>query len=261
MNFIGRTLALDSAGLKAAAAALKVEPASIWAVLHVETTGCGFLLDRRPVIRFERSIFHKLTGGAYDSSHPAISNPAVGNAAAEGAAQYALLNQAMALNPRAALESTSWGLGQVLGQNYALAGFADVQFFVLAMIDSENAQLGAFRSFIQSAHLAGHLQSQDWAAFARGYNGADYRHYQYDARLGAAHRLFSSGPLPDLKVRAAQLYLTLRGYQPKGVDGIVGASTIAATRAFQANAGLPQTGNLDDQTTKALVPPSQSFAA
>ena len=255
MNFVGKTLALDSAGLNAAAAALNVPPAGIWAVLHVETAGCGFLPDRRPVIRFERSVFHRLTAGAYDGSHPDISDSIPGNCAADGAAQYTLLNQALALDPRAALESASWGLGQVLGENCALAGFSCVESMVAAMIDSEDAHLAAFRSFIQSARLARHLQDQNWAAFAQGYNGKGFRRYAYDARLAAAYRLFTTGSLPDLDIRAAQFYLTLRGYSPAGIDGVPGPRTVAALRAFQAGAGLPQTGQPDSQTRAALTPP------
>ena len=116
---------------------LKVQPPEIWAVLHVEAAGCGFLPDRRPVIRFERHIFHRLTGGMYDRSHPDVSNPLPGNTAPDEAGQYTLLNEALPLNPRAALESTSWRLVQILGGNYVLAGFTDVETMVAAMIESE----------------------------------------------------------------------------------------------------------------------------
>lgn len=260
MNFIGQTVALTSAAVNAAAAALDVPLPDIWAVLQVETTGCGFLPDRRPVIRFERSRFHQHTGGIYDRTNPDISSILSGNAAADGAPQYILLQKAMELNSQAALESTSWGLAQILGENYALAGFADVESMVAAMIDSEDSQLDAFRSFLQSAHLAGHLQAQNWAGFARGYNGVDYQRNHYDTQLAAAFRVFSSGQLPDLDVRAAQLYLTLRGFSPDGIDGKLGPHTIDALRAFQASAGLPQTGQPDSQTLAALTPQVQALA-
>ena len=254
MNFIGQTVALSSAGVNAAAAALNVPLPNIWAVLHVETTGCGFLPDRRPVIRFERQKFHQHTGGIYDRTHPDISSPIPGNAAAGGAPQYDLLEKAMTLNAHAALESTSWGLAQILGENCGLAGFTDVESMVAAMIDSEDAQLDAFRSFLQSAHLAGHLQAQNWAAFARGYNGADYLRYHYDAQLAAAFKTFSPGQTPDLDVRTAQFYLTLNGFSAGGIDGKLGPRTIDALRAFQASVGLPQTGQPDSQTLAALTP-------
>ena len=260
MNFIGQTLALDSAALISVAKALHVQPPDIWAVLHVEASGCGFLPDRRPVIRFERHIFHRLTGGQYDRTHPHISSPTPGNAAPEGAAQYALLEEAISLNTEAALKSASWGMVQVLGANYALAGFPDIQSMVGAMIDSEKAQLDAFLSFLQSANLVGHLRTQDWTAFARGYNGADFERHHYDQQLEAAYKLFSSGSMPNLDVRAAQLYLTVRGFSADGIDGVLGPRTAAAIRAFQASAGLPQTGQLDAQTMIALapVPPGNS---
>ena len=56
----------------------------------------------------------------------------------------------------------------------------------------------------------------------------------------------SAGPTPDLLVRAAQIYLTYRGFAPGGVDGVNGRNTAAAVRAFQASAGLDQTGVIDD---------------
>lgn len=254
MNFIGQTLALSSDAVNAAAAALKVPLAGIWTVLHVETTGCGFLPDRRPVIRFERSRFHQHTAGIYDAAHPDISSALPGNAAPDGPPQYDLLNKAIALNPQAALQSTSWGLAQILGENYALAGFPDVASMVGAMANSENSQMDAFRSFIQSAHLAGHLQAQNWAAFALGYNGADYQRLHYDTRLAAAFRMLNQSPMPNLDIRAAQLYLTLRGFSPGGIDGKLGSRTVDALRAFQAGAGLPQTGQLDSQTMAVLTP-------
>jgi N-acetylmuramidase len=42
----------------------------MWAVLRMETSGCGFLPDKRPKILFERHKFSALTGGIYDQSHP-----------------------------------------------------------------------------------------------------------------------------------------------------------------------------------------------
>lgn len=201
MNFIGQTLALDSSGMNSVMAALDVQPQNIWAVLQVETGQCGFLPDRRPTILFERHIFYRLTRGAFKSTHPNICNPIQGGYGAPGAYQYTRLNQAMALNPDAALQSTSWGIGQVMGQYFSLAGYSDVETLVAAMIESEGAQLDAFRAYLESTRLAAPLRSHDWASFARGYNGPDYAANHYDTQLSAAYQRFSSGPLPDLKIR------------------------------------------------------------
>lgn len=255
MNFIGQTLAIDSTGLAAVANALNVQAAEIWTVLHVETSGCGFLPDRRPPILFERHIFSRLTGGAFDASNPDISNRQPGGYGPGGANQYTRLNVALALNSDAALQSASWGIGQIMGENFSAAGFPDVETMVAAMIDSENAQLDAFQSFLQSNRLSAALQAHNWASFARGYNGPNFAINQYDVKLNAAFQQFSVGPLPDLDVRAAQLYLTIRGFSPGGIDGVLGPRTSGAITAFQASVGLPQTGSLDSQTLSALVPP------
>ncbi len=261
MNFIGQTLALDSSRMDDVAAALKVQPQSIWAVLQVEAAQCGFLPDRRPTILFERHIFYRLTSGAFKSTHPNICNPIQGGYGAPGAYQYTRLNQAMVLNPNAALQSTSWGIGQVMGQYFSLAGYPDVETLVAAMIESEDAQLDAFRAYLQSTRLAAPLRAHDWASFARGYNGPDYAANHYDTQLSAAFQRLISSPLPDLTVRAAQLYLTLRGFSPGSIDGIAGQHTVDAIHAFQASASLPQTGNLDDATISALVPPPPASVA
>jgi len=53
-------------------------------------------------------------------------------------------------------------------------------------------------------------------------------------------------------VKAVQQYLTDSGYDPKGVDGIIGNNTKKAIQRFQANNKLPITGKLDD-STKELI--------
>jgi N-acetylmuramidase/Putative peptidoglycan binding domain len=254
MDFIGRTLALDSDGMNNVANALLVHAPEIWSVLHVETKGCGFLPDRRPQILFERHIFSRLTGGQFDASNPDISNPQPGGYGADGANQYTRIEAAIALNSDAALKSASWGIGQIMGGNFAAAGFPDVETMVAAMVDSEDAQLDAFRHFLQSTKLAAALQAHDWASFAKGYNGPNYIINHYDAQLNGAFQMYSAGPLPDLDVRAAQLYLTLKGFTPNGIDGIQGLHTAGAISKFQASVGLPQSGTLDTATMAALTP-------
>ncbi len=55
MSFTGTALPLDPDGLAAAAAHVGVDPVLLWTVVAVETSGCGFLPDRRPAILFERT--------------------------------------------------------------------------------------------------------------------------------------------------------------------------------------------------------------
>jgi hypothetical protein len=66
LDFVGRSRALSNSGFSAVGQTLAVKAPEIWSVLAVETSGCGFLADRRPQILFERHYFHDLTGGRFD---------------------------------------------------------------------------------------------------------------------------------------------------------------------------------------------------
>jgi peptidoglycan hydrolase-like protein with peptidoglycan-binding domain len=87
---------------------------------------------------------------------------------------------------------------------------------------------------------------------ARGYNGPSYAINQYDTKLAQAYQRYSTGPMPDLNLRAAQLYLTFAGMNPGPVDGLMGAKTRTALQAWQQRQGLPQTGQPDDATLASL---------
>ena len=152
--FEGKAKPLSATGLEAATARLGVDAPALWAVLTVETSGCGFLPDRRPKILFERHWFSRLTQGQFNAQAPDISNATSGGYGAGGAFQYDRLAKAIALNRTAALKSTSWGLGQVMGFNAAKVGFANVNALVTASQESEDAQLGAMVAFIDQANLA-----------------------------------------------------------------------------------------------------------
>src|SRR5437879_6105925 len=107
MDFVGKSLALSTDGLSAVADSLSIQAPEIWSVLSVETSGCGFLADRRPPILFERHIFSKLTNGQHGISD--VSNPQAGGYGPSGANQYLRLANAIQLNRTAALQSASWG--------------------------------------------------------------------------------------------------------------------------------------------------------
>lgn len=247
-------LALSSTGFQSAVDSLGVDPATIWAMLSVETLGRGYLPDRRPQILFERHIFHKLAGGQWDQTNPDISNAQPGGYGPSGAAQYSRLGAAAALDQEAALKSASWGLGQVMGENFAVAGFADVGSMVAAMAASEDAQLAAVVDFIASNGLDKALQKQDWASYARGYNGASYAKNSYDTKLAQAYATLQAGTnVPDLTVRSAQLYLLFLGYNPQGVDGQVGSHTLTALHNFQSASGLALTTGIDAGVLAALT--------
>ena len=53
-------LPLSEAGLAKAAGDIGIGPPALWAVMTIETNGCGLLPDRRPLVLFERHLFHLL---------------------------------------------------------------------------------------------------------------------------------------------------------------------------------------------------------
>jgi hypothetical protein len=251
-SFIGRAVPLDPLGMANALRILAAEPQRMWAVLGVETSGCGFRPDRRPKILFERHIFSRETHGRWDRSHPDISNSSPGGYQRGGPDQYARLLKAMALDRLAALRSASWGVGQVMGMNAVAAGFADVEKMVEAMAQSENAQIEGMARFIVHNGLDAALRRADWTKFAQGYNGKDYWKHGYQALLADEEARVKRIGLPDLRLRAAQTYLTFLGYDPRGIDGRMGEYTRTAMNRFQYEQEIPVTHDLDAATYDAL---------
>jgi hypothetical protein len=251
--FEGKAIPLTDAGVKAATDQLGVKAPALWAVLTVETSGCGFLPSGKPKILFERHWFSRLTSGRYDSQDADVSNPIQGGYGTGGEFQYNRLGRAIALDRAAALKSTSWGLGQVMGFNATKVGFANVNALVSASQESEDGQLGAMAAFIAQANIAKHLKSGDWAAFAYSYNGTDFQKNKYDEKLALAHQRYLQGPMPSLTVRMVQLGLMLKGYGGAGfVDGWFGPGTQKALIRYQVASGLPGSGAADAATVARL---------
>ncbi|PTR14393.1 putative peptidoglycan binding protein [Nitrosospira sp. Nsp2] len=251
-DFCGNGTPLTTDGLQAAECCAEVGLAEIWSVFSVETSGCGFLTDKRPKILFERHIFSRLTNGEYDAKHPDISAPAAGGYGASGAYQYGRLASAIQLDREAALQSASWGLGQIMGENFNEAGFDDVETMVAQMVSGENAQLLGVATFLKRNNLDQLLQAHNWSGFAQRYNGPDYAANNYGGLLNHFYQQYSNGKLPDLSVRAAQILLTYKGFSPGGIDGILGPNTINAVKSFQSSEGIQVTGVIDDNLMRFL---------
>jgi hypothetical protein len=255
VNFIGPGAPMSQAGIDAAAAVCKVDRPVLWAVVAVETLGSGFLTDRRPNILFERHYFSRLTGGRYDVEDPDVSQPSQGGYGQGGAHQYDRLEAAIVLDEAAALQSASWGLGQVMGANFKSAGYNTVQDMVAAMVASEDNQLAAMAKFIDKNGMSALLGSQNWAGFARRYNGPNYASNNYDGLLRHFYQIYSAGPVPDLKLREAQVYLSYKGYPVGTIDGVPGPHTTDAIKKFQADKGLTADGIVSDALLQALMKP------
>jgi hypothetical protein len=251
-DFVGASTPISAGGLDRATQLLGSGAAEIWTVLEVETKGFGYLPDRRPAILFERHFFHRLTGGKFDDQAPSISSSIPGGYLG-GAREYDRLAQAIALDRHAALSSASWGIGQIMGSNFAEAGFPSVEAMVDAMVQAEDNQLTAMARFVCSAGLSKPLAAHDWAGFARGYNGPNYAKNQYDTLLARHYQMFAAGPLPDIRVRQAQALLTFLDIDPGGVDGMAGRLTRAAVVRFRAAHGMGISDQIDDALIDALT--------
>lgn len=179
---------IQEADFQRAATRLGWPVASIKAVCEVEAPRGGFNADGTPVILFERHHFHRHTGGRWSKSHAHISNATPGGYGKESA-QHGRLAEAAALSREAALKSASWGRFQIMGSNYRTCGFETVQKFINAMYRGEVSQLDAFVAFnLADPRLVNAGRTQDWATYARVYNGPNYRINRYDEKLAAAFK-------------------------------------------------------------------------
>lgn len=187
MNFKGKAKRLDDIDLPVVGAMIGVGEDEVHAILDVESAGTGFDSQGRIKILFEPHIFYRQLGPGSDRD----------KAVAMGLARktwkrdypkdsYPRLLSAMTINKEAALKSASWGLGQIMGFNYGLAGYSSVEVMVNDFVDDEEQHLIAMITFIQNTGLGAKLKAHDWAGFARGYNGPGFARNGYDKKLAAS---------------------------------------------------------------------------
>lgn len=185
---------LKEADLIAAATRLDVELAAIKAVNEVESRGAGFFAPGKAAILYERHIMRRrllLIDGDrvahLERDYPALVNSRPGGYAG-GLAEYPRLARAKMIERDAAIESTSWGLFQIMGFHWSALGYPSATDFEQAMQTSEANQLEAFIRFIEAdpaLHKA--LKTRKWATFARIYNGPAYARNLYDTKLARAY--------------------------------------------------------------------------
>ncbi|MFG7490153.1 N-acetylmuramidase family protein [Methylorubrum rhodesianum] len=165
----------------------------IHAVMEVEASGGGFDRLKRPKMLFEPHVFWRNLAGAERTRAASLGLAyAAWKPGAYPSDSYPRLMQAMAINETAALKASSWGLGQILGENHRAAGYATPQAMVLACCNGGEAEhLAAMVRFVVTNGLDDDLRRHDWAGFARGYNGAQYAKHGYHTKLAAAFAKWS----------------------------------------------------------------------
>jgi hypothetical protein len=255
-----------------------IEPAALLAVAEIESGGSVFAViegRQEPLIRFEGHYFdRRLSGEAQARARAAgLASPNAGVVAnpASQAARWELLERAAAIDRKAAYESVSWGLGQVMGAHWEWLGFADVAALAKEARKGAGGQARLMARFIEKSGLREALERHDWEAFAREYNGPGFRKNAYDTKLAAAYRRHAgidaapagSGAGADSPpallgrgsageaVRDLQRNLSALGY-PLAVDGIFGKDTEKAVRALQRDHGLDADGIVGPRTLAAI---------
>ena len=181
-----------------AAKDLDVEVEVIKAIKDVESGPSGsFLFSNHPTILFEGHIFWKELDqrrgepSKYRDSD-ILYQKWTKDHYVSGVAEYVRLKKARDIDIDAANASASWGLFQIMGNNFELCGCKSVEEFVTRMCTSEGEQLKLFVEYIKKRKLhqylkPGHTGNIPWAEFARRYNGREYKKNQYDTRLENAY--------------------------------------------------------------------------
>ncbi|WP_336949097.1 N-acetylmuramidase family protein [Acinetobacter junii] len=178
---------------------LGIETAALQAVIEVECKGTGFNKDGTPVILFERHIMrrrliiNKKSNIADEMmrKRPDLCSKSQGGYGLESV-QHMKLNDAVKYDRISALESCSWGIGQVMGYHWFTLGYDSIQNFVNEMYKNEACQLEAMCRYIKFNNLINALKNKDWKAFAYGYNGKNYKENNYDTKLANAYKRFES---------------------------------------------------------------------
>lgn len=286
-TFRGAARRLDDVDIPRIAARIGCGEDHLHAVMEVETRGGGFDHHGRPRMLFEPHVFYRQLDGADRARAEAagLAYPKWGERPYPSDS-YPRLRRAMEINEEAALRSASWGLGQVMGFNHRMVGYDSAADMVADFLDDEETHLEAMVEFIVAAGLDDDLRREDWAGFARGYNGAGYAQHDYHGRLRRAFERWRAIPdtptghridraaaddpnpprEPVLETRGRTLRRGMRGGDIRllqetlrdlghfagSVDGIFGERTEAAILAFQRRAGIATDGVVGPETWVAL---------
>ena len=169
-----------------------IELASVQAFIQTETGGQGFdPTTGKITIQFEPVWFRKQASYAPSGLWSL-------NGVERQATEWKSFNDAFSKNANAAMESTSIGLGQIMGLHWKRLGYASVG----AMWD--DAKKGIARQvwqiirFIQTdARLLAALKAKDWNTVASIYNGSGYKtlavkygREPYDITMSKNYQLF-----------------------------------------------------------------------
>jgi hypothetical protein len=142
------------------ASASGVEPAVALAIFAVESKRAYDPTTGLVIVRFEPKVFLRRSNGRLVVSDHSSQ-----------LAEWQALETAYAINPKAALESASYGLPQLMGFNFGVTSHPDARSLLLAFQRSAREQVAGFFGFVTANKLAAAARAKRFVDFARRYNG------------------------------------------------------------------------------------------
>jgi len=274
-GFVGEARRIDDVDLPRIASAIGAGEDELHAFIDVETGGGdGFDSRDRPTALYEPHVAYRCSSGATRSALVA-AGLAYQNWGEQPYPKdsYPRILAAARIDLRVACLATSWGMTQILGENYAMCGYDSPEAMVGAFMDDAEHHLEACVQFLIASGIADDLVAHRWAVVARVYNGPGYAKNSYDTKMAARFAwwakipdtpyLPSEGPVagyerPVLRrnargadVVALQQLLIASGLQI-AADGDFGPRTEGAVKTFQGRAGLTMDGIVGRRTWTAL---------
>lgn len=172
---------------------IKVDRNILKALAIKEAKASGFTPTGRCLILYERHIFYRYAvrkfGQAkvseWSKKNPNICHPTQDSKAYMGGdREWDRLNIAKNLDAETSLISCSWGMFQIMGFNFGLAGYSNIGDFVAHMASSERYHISALCNFItNNPPLYRALINRNFQQIALYYNGPNYKINRYDTDL------------------------------------------------------------------------------
>jgi hypothetical protein len=140
--------------------ASQVEPAIALAIFAVESKRAYDPTTGLVIVRFEPKVFLRRSSGRLVSSDHSSQ-----------LAEWHAIEAAYAIDPKAALESASYGLPQLMGFNFGVTSHPDARSLLLAFQRSAREQVAGFFGFVAANKLVAAARERRFVDFARRYNG------------------------------------------------------------------------------------------
>lgn len=156
------------ASIKAEAFRIGVEQEALAAFVEIESGGRGFDKNGKIIIQFEPSWFKRKAPYAPSGKWSL-------NKVERQSKEWEAFNEAFRLDANAAMESTSIGLGQVMGFHYNRLGYSSVGQMWDDAKKGEDRQIFQMAEFVRTdSRLIKALKEKNWHLVAVYYNGAGY---------------------------------------------------------------------------------------